>query len=74
MEREKLKTELESIGIKVHILKKRAMENYMPDEVFDEIILELTNSKDDAILKRWINVYKKLDSIQKDFLKYYIAK
>ena len=64
---------LESIGLKdnIHILEKRMMDNYMPDEVFDEIILELTNSKDDAILKRWINVYKKLDSIQKDFLKYY---
>ncbi len=64
---------LESIGLKdnIHILEKRMMDNYMPDEVFDEIILELTNSKVDAILKRWINVYKNLDSIQKDFLKYY---
>lgn len=64
---------LESIGLKdnIHILEKRMMDNYMPDEVFDEIILELTNSKDDGILKKWINVYKNLDSTQKDFLKYY---
>jgi hypothetical protein len=47
------------------------MDNYMPDEVFDDIVLELTNSKDDNILKKWINVYKNLDSNQKDFLKYY---
>jgi hypothetical protein len=64
---------LESIGLKdnIHILQKRMMDNYMPDDVFDEIILELTNSKDDTILKKWINVYKNLDSTQKDFLKYY---
>lgn len=64
---------LESIGLtdNFHILEKRMMDNYMPDEVFDEIIFELTNSKDDRILKRWINVYKNLNSIQKDFLKYY---
>lgn len=64
---------LESIGLKenIHILEKRMMDNYMPDEVFDEIILELTNSKDDVILKKWINVYKNLNPAQKDFLKYY---
>jgi hypothetical protein len=68
-----LHTYLESIGLKdnIHILQKRMMDNYMPDEVFDEIFLELTNSKDDIALKKWINVYKKLDSTQKDFLKYY---
>ena len=64
---------LKSIGLKdnIHILEKRMMDNYMPDEVFDEISLELTNSKDDTILKKWINVYKNLNSTQKDFLKYY---
>ena len=65
---------LNSINIdssKYHILSKRMMENYMPDEVFDEIFLELTSSKDDTYLKKWINVYKNLSSSQKDYLKYY---
>ena len=54
-----------------HILEKRMMENYMPDEVFDDILRELTNSTLDKELKDWINVYKYLSKIQKDYLKYY---
>lgn len=66
-EREKLKTELESIGIKVHILNKRAMENYMPDEVIEN--LPTIDSKYNPFTQ-WINVYKTLSSEQKDFLSY----
>ena len=66
-EREKLKTELESIGIKVHILKKRAMENYMPDEVIENLPTIDTKYN---LFTQWINVYKKLSSEQKDFLSY----
>jgi hypothetical protein len=54
-----------------HILEKRMMENYMPDEIFEEILIGLTNSKLDKDLKAWINVYKNLSQAQKDHLKYY---
>lgn len=61
-----LKSELESAGIKVHILEKRAMENYMPDEVIENI--ETFDKYKD--FKSWINVYKTLLKEQKDFLNY----
>lgn len=67
LDREKLKTELESLGIKVHILKKRAMENYMPDEVIEH--LPEIHTKYNPFT-HWINVYKTLSSEQKDFLNY----
>ena len=52
-----------------HFLEKRMMENYMPDEVFEEIEHELTRR--DKKLKSWIISYKQLDSARKDFLKYF---
>jgi len=51
-----------------HILEKRTMENYMPDDVFKEIEAELTKSEKE--LRLWINVYKNLDSTQKDYLNF----
>lgn len=47
-------------NIAFHILEKRCMENYMPDEVFDYIA--------ERLLQRWINVYKTLTAEQKDYL------
>lgn len=66
-DRERLKTDLESNDIKVHILNKRAMENYMPDEVIEN--LEAIDSKYNSF-SSWINVYKTISSEQKDFLNY----
>lgn len=45
-----------------HILEKRMMENYMPDEVIEKI--------NGQSLKAWIDVYKTLSNEQKDFLNY----
>lgn len=45
-----------------HLLEKRMMENYMPDEVIDSI--------DDKNTKVWIDVYRILTAEQKDFLNY----
>ena len=46
-------------GFVYHILHKRAMENYMPDAVFDEFRGNTTNS--------WINAYLYLTPEQKDY-------
>ena len=46
----------------VHILEKRMMENYMPDEIFEDIQIEN--------LQPWISVYKILSQDQKDYLAY----
>jgi len=61
----------------VHILKKRMMENYMPDEVYRNLFLvEPLPSKSKKRNKKWlneyeswINVYLHLTDDQKDFLK-----
>ena len=44
-----------------HILEKREMENYMPDDVFDDI----ATSPD---LRKWFDVYVNLTEQQKDYL------
>ncbi len=54
----------QSNAVFYHILEKRAMENYMPDEVYD--------SHRDEFGDSWVNAYLKLTEIQKDY--YYIAK
>ncbi len=46
--------------IAYHILEKRSMENYMPNEVFDEFRNNNTNE--------WINAYLNLNPLQKDFI------
>ena len=63
---------LGEININFHILEKRAMENYMPDEVLLEIKIDKLTSLDqnDIQCVKWINVYSNLTSIQKNFLKY----
>lgn len=47
-------------GFVYHVLHKRAMENYMPDAVFDEFRNNLTNS--------WIDAYLHLTPEQKDYI------
>lgn len=65
-DKEKLKKELEVLNIKVHILKKRAMENYMPDEVIDKIPMK----KGFKQFRSWVETYKELNQEQKDYLNY----
>lgn len=57
---DKVTTKLDEWNVSYHILKKRTMENYMPDEVF-----ELMSSKSN---KDWINAYNSLSNEQKDYL------
>lgn len=63
---------LDSKGIKWHILEKRAMENYIPDEVLNQvgILKGLSRKSEDKNCIKWINVYKSLQDIQKNFLKF----
>ena len=65
--KEQLKSDLEAQGIQVHILNKRAMENYMPDEVI--VGLPRLNNRY-AQFQNWINVYQHLSGEQKDYLSY----
>lgn len=53
----------QSVGVQYYVLKKRAQENYMPDEVFD--------SNRDKFGEEWVNAYLRLSATQKDY--YYIA-
>jgi len=48
---------LNEIGVPYHILEKREMENYLPDEVFTEI----------ADNREYIDAYLRLSPIQKDY-------
>ncbi|RAU82785.1 hypothetical protein [Pontibacter arcticus] len=58
---EKLENYLEANGIiPYHILEKRMMENYMPDEVFSEL--------NNAVTSSWISVYLTLTKDQKDYI------
>lgn len=51
---------LELKNVPYVVLEKRCMENYMPDEVYDQI--QQSNHQ------AWINVYKHLSEEQKDYL------
>jgi hypothetical protein len=59
--KENLREELEALGCEVHILEKRAMENYMPDEVIQDL---------GTPYKAWIDAYNHLSNEQKDYLNY----
>lgn len=63
---------LETINVNFHVLEKRAMENYMPDEVLSEIKRSKLTSSDqnDTQCVKWIDVYFNLTEIQRNFLKY----
>lgn len=66
-DKEQLKIDLEAKNIKVHILKKRAMENYMPDEVIDSLP---SKGKGFRQFKGWVETYKRLTPDQKNYLNY----
>ncbi len=66
-EKEKLKKELEYLGIQVHILNKRAMENYMPKNVLNN--LPKINRKY-LVHSNWIKAYKNYTNEKIDFLNY----
>lgn len=58
-DKQKLKDFLDKNEVKYHFLEKRELENYLPDEVFKELI----NSEN----KDYIEAYLRLSSEQKDF-------
>jgi hypothetical protein len=62
----------EFLQIDFHILAKRAMENYMPDEIFEELSIEINQNKHQhnnwQKMISWIAVYRTLSNQQKDFL------
>ena len=65
----KLAEYLNSQSIDYHILLKRAMENYMPDKVFENLRNEYKLRPNKyKILLNWINAYSNLSSPQKDYL------
>ncbi|MDX8568140.1 hypothetical protein OZ668_09095 [Elizabethkingia sp. HX XZB] len=51
-----------------HILSKRMMENYMPDEVYKDLKIEYQSQSSKQILVKWINAYLLLSDEQKNFL------
>lgn len=63
---------LEEQNIWLHVLEKRAMENYLPDEVLTSLKSLKSKSRRQADINciKWINVYENLNNSQKDFLKY----
>ena len=59
---------INSLGIsnnQIHILKKRMMENYMPDDVFTYIKSQLHRQ---AEITNWIDAYLNLEDEQKNYL------
>lgn len=66
-DKEKLKIELEELGIEVHILDKRAMENYMPQEVLENLP---SINRRYSVYKNWIKKYKNYSAEDIDFLNY----
>lgn len=67
LDKEKLKLELEILGVKVHILNKRAMENYMPREVLENLS---KINKRYSLYNDWIKKYKCYNDEKIDFLNY----
>ena len=55
----KVVTKLKEWNVEYHILNKRSMENYMPDDAIESM---RTNANKD-----WINAYKSLSDEQKDY-------
>lgn len=59
---------LNNLGIsnnQVHILQKRMMENYMPDEVFRDVKKQLHNYNE---ITEWIDAYLNLGDEQKNYI------
>lgn len=61
----KMIADLNVLGVSCHMLEKRSMENYLPDDIFNELA-----NNNIIHSKRWVNVYKNITSHQKDHLKY----
>lgn len=63
---------LERLGIledDIHVLKKRTMENYLPDEAFEELLSSFeSNPTRNRELIKWIKAYIHLTSVQKDYI------
>lgn len=55
----KLKEQMDTWRVGYHVLEKRCMENYMPDEAMREVA-----GKE---FQEWFNAYKNLSPVQKDF-------
>lgn len=56
----KLKEQLDAWKVGYHVLEKRCMENYMPDEAIQSMAV--------ATLTEWVNAYMSLSPEQKDYL------
>ncbi|MDN3673941.1 hypothetical protein QWY99_12850 [Flavobacterium branchiarum] len=59
---------LNALGVsddQIHILEKRMMENYLPDEVFRDIRNQFRGNLE---IQHWIDAYLNLDEDQKDFV------
>lgn len=65
-----LRDRLEQKGVRFHILNKRAMENYMPDQMIYELAKLSFLTKNKKKHQDWIDVYTYLVSKQKDYLNY----
>ncbi len=64
-----LTSKLTKLGIKeYHILKKRAMENYLPKEVFIDIQQQLANNKNAVEIKEWLDVFLTFSDEQLDYV------
>ncbi len=63
---------LKQKNIEWHILEKRSIENYMPNELIFQIRenKSLSSRTDDKDCINWINAYQYLSDEQKDFLRY----
>jgi len=64
----KLGNILEQKGYNVHILEKRMMENYLPDEVFRSLKEVYRSKQSDSSKIKWISSYLSLGNQQKDYL------
>ena len=51
---------LDGLNVPYHILRKRSMENYLPDQAIQKVLCTRSN-------KEWIMAYMQLTDIQKDF-------
>jgi len=67
-----IRTYLSEQNIPLHVLNKRSMENYIPDETILNVRQQKNSSKrtEDKKCVKWINVYEHLNPKIKDFLKY----
>lgn len=69
-----LERSLVSLNVQIHILEKRAMENYLPDDIFDNLKNLVPHEReynDWKVLpstENWLHTYRYLSDTQKDYL------